>query len=128
MLLIGLACLGTVCYDIYQHPSDPNPDGRGAGTATIRITGTGRFTGEVGTVGAMHAVEGTAPFEFEVAYGRSDYVSVYARLEGPGTAEIRVGCRTVAEGTGHSLVWKPPRSWEDGLPPEGWSRCKGLLG
>jgi hypothetical protein len=117
--------VGIVGYDIYQHPADPHF----VHSATIKISGTGHFEGDVGTSFNAHTVEGRVrqeePFTIEVPYRRSDYVSAYVRWAdgSEGTTKIKVGCRTVAERTAHVLMWKAPRSWEGGIPPKDWSKC-----
>jgi len=126
VLLSLVAVLAAVALDIYQHPADP----RVVGTAAVEVSGTGRFEGTVGAGWGEYAVKGTAPLSIEVPYRRADSVSVYVHPDGGSavTARIRVGCRTVDKGKGHVLIWKVPRSWKEGLPPEGWSRCTHRAG
>src|SRR4051794_40652441 len=113
--------VGIVGYDIYQHPPDPHF----IHSATIKISGTGHFQGDVGTPFNEYTVEGRPPLTIEVPYRRADYVSAYVRWAdgSSGTTKIQVDCRTVAERTAHVVMWKVPRSWEGGLPPKGWSKC-----
>jgi hypothetical protein len=120
--LVGiLVVVLMVGYDIYRLPADP----RVVHTATVKISGTGRFQGTLGTVSNEWAVEGRAPLTVEVPYRRIDYVSADIRMDdgSSGTAKIEVDCKPVAEGTGHVVMWKVPRAWKDGLPPKDWPKC-----
>jgi hypothetical protein len=113
VVLIGIAIVGIVAYDIYLHPPDPEP----AGTATIQILGNDRFTASVGTLGDEHSVKDRAPFTFETDYRYADYVVATINNGGPGTltARIQVKGETVDErqiqsGGRIALMWKAPRS------------------
>jgi hypothetical protein len=120
--LVGILLVVLVVgYDIYRHPADP----RFVHSATVVVSGTGHFQGDVGTAFNLYTLEGSAPLSVEVPYRRADDVSADIRLDekATGAVEIRVGCRTVAEGAGHVLMWKVPRAWKDGLPPKSWSKC-----
>jgi len=120
--LVGILVIVLVVgYDIYRHPPDP----RFVHSATVVVSGTGRFQGDVGTPFNMYTVEGNAPLTVQVPYRRADSVTADIRMgEGAtGAVEIRLGCRTVAEGAGHVIMWKVPRAWKDGLPPKEWSKC-----
>jgi hypothetical protein len=54
MLSSVITIVGIVGYDIYQHPADP----RFVHSATVKISGTGHFQGDVGTPFNAYTVEG----------------------------------------------------------------------
>ncbi len=122
-LLVGIIVVATVAYDIYLHPADPET----VGTATIEISGTTHFRGDVGTVANMHTIEGNGPATVEVPYRRADYVvadieqdsgtveiCAYLVVGRKPSGEVRAECTTVEEGTGTLLMWKVPRQ----VPPK----------
>jgi hypothetical protein len=125
MLVSVSVIVGIVGYDIYQTPPDP----RFVHSATVKISGTGHFQGDVGKPFNAYTVEGNvrkgAPFTIEVPYRRSDYVSAYVRWAdgASGMTKIQVDCRTVDERTAHVVMWKVPRSWKGGIPPKHWGKC-----
>jgi hypothetical protein len=120
VVLVGIIVVGTVAYDIYLHPADPEP----VGTAIIKVSGDARFTGTVGTVRDQHGIRGTTPVALAVPYRKADYV--IAQVNSPETVEAKIYMeyqvtekgktetkqRVVEEGrgTGIVLTWKPPRS------------------
>jgi hypothetical protein len=134
MLLVGIVVVGVVAYDIYLHPADP----QAVGTATIKVSGTSHFEGDVGTVSTTgsntFAIDGRAPVTVEVPFTRADHVLADIELAKPseaGTVEIRAECKTVAkipasEASSEartSLMWKVPRDWQEGEPPKDWPKC-----
>jgi hypothetical protein len=125
-LFVVIVFVGVVGYAIYEAPSDPHF----VYSATIEISGTGHFQGDVGTTFNEYTIKGRvsqgSPITIEVPYRRADYVSAYARWAdgSEGTTKIVVGCKTVAERTTHVVMWKVPRSWEEGIPPKNWLKCK----
>ena len=120
-LLVGVAIVGIVAYDIYLHPAAPKP----VGTAVIKISGTAPFRGDVGTLNryGTHTIEGRAPVTLEVPYGRADYVSaVMERSSGTvaiclkhervtKTFKIVIICTTVEKSSDPDplVMWKAPR-------------------
>jgi hypothetical protein len=110
MLVSVSIIVGIVGYDIYQTPPDPHF----VHSATVKISGTGHFQGEVGTAFNLYTVKGRPPLSIEVPYRRSDYISAYIRWAdgSSGTTKIQIDCRTVDERPDHVVMWKAPRSWE----------------
>jgi hypothetical protein len=105
-LFVAISVVAIVAYDIYRHPHDP----RIAGTATIKISGTAHFQGDVGTVANTYTIEGKAPVTVKVPFRRADYVVAdLEQAEPSGTVEIRDDKgRTVQEGSNTLLMWKAP--------------------
>jgi hypothetical protein len=104
-LFVAISVVAIVAYDIYMHPPDPNP----VGTATIKISGTAHFQGDVGTVANTYTIEGRAPVTVKVPYRRADYV-VADIEQSSGTVEIRDNKgQTVQEGSNTLLMWKASR-------------------
>ena len=108
-LFVGIIVVVTVAYDIYLHPPDP----RIAGTATIKISGTAHFQGDVGTLANTYTIEGRAPVTVKVPYRPADYV-VADIEQSSGTVEIIRNDKghkgqTVQEGSNTLLMWKAPR-------------------
>jgi hypothetical protein len=103
---VAISAVAIVAYDIYLHPPNPRP----AGTATIKISGTAHFQGDVGTLANTYTIEGRAPVTVKVPYRRADYV-VADIEQSSGTVEIirdDTG-QTVQEGSNTLLMWKAPR-------------------
>jgi hypothetical protein len=111
VVLIGVVVIVAISLDIYLHPPDP----RQVGTATVEISGTTRFRGEVGTAGDTLIIEGKAPVSVEVPFARADFV-VAQMEESPGdlspTLKIRVKDRTVAKSSGGLVSWDVPRDFK----------------
>jgi hypothetical protein len=106
-LLVGIVVVAIAGYEIYRHPAEPKE----LGTGTIKISGTARFRGEIGTYyGETHTIEGRAPLTVVLPYKQGDYVS--ADINSPGTlkVEIRVKDRSVEEERGEDvfLLWEAP--------------------
>jgi hypothetical protein len=102
---VAISVVAIVAYDIYLHPPNPRP----AGTATIKISGTAHFQGDVGTLANTYTIEGRAPVTVKVPYRRADYV-VADIEQSSGTVEIRDDKgQTVQEGSNTLLMWKAPR-------------------
>jgi hypothetical protein len=124
VLFIGALVVAVIAYDIYLHPSDPNP----VGTATIEISGTAgiHFQGTVGTQSDEYTLKGRTPVTFKTPYRRADYVTAdISPTEEKGQGTLKVEIRKVVsnakdktvekgqtEATGGRvfLVWKPSRS------------------
>jgi hypothetical protein len=118
VLLVGVAVVAAVAWDLYVHPPDPDP----VGTAIIKVSGGSRFTGTVGTVRDQHGIRGTTAVALTVPYRKADYVM--AEVNGPEAVEARIYVeyevreegetltrrRMVKEGSGTGIVlaWKPP--------------------
>jgi hypothetical protein len=117
MLAVCFVVVGTVGFDIYQHPPGENI----VGTAKVTISGNGRFEADVGTIERQYPISGTAPATIGVPYTRSDDLVANVK-RAPGTVTIRVGCRTVAKGGEEILMWKIPRNWDRGVPRD-FSKC-----
>ena len=111
-----------VIYDIHQTPPEPYF----VYAARIEISGTGQFEGDFGTPFNAYTIHGRvsqgSPVTIDVPYRHADWVSATMRWAdgASGTTKIQVGCHTVAERTGHVVMWKVPRSWEGGVPPKWW--------
>jgi hypothetical protein len=126
MLVVGVVVVGVVAYDIYLHPADP----QAVGTATIKLSGTSRFEGDIGAVSTTgsntFAIEGRAPVTVKVPFARADHVVADLGRES-GVVKIRVECKRVAKQeaseAGAALMWKVPRDWQEGEPPKDWPKC-----
>jgi hypothetical protein len=133
MFVVGVV-VGAVAYDIYLHPAGP----QAVGTATIKMSGTSHFEGNVGTVSTTsdhtHTIEASVPAKVKVNFARADHVVAdieQAKPSEAGTVEIRAECTTVAKspaseaasGARTSLLWKVPREWQEGEPPKDWPKC-----
>jgi hypothetical protein len=105
VLLVGAVAVGAVALDIYLHPPGPEQ----VGTATIAISGTGRFSGVVGTDRTNYTIEAEAPATLKVPYSLAEYVIADVEQQS-GVVKIRVNKRVVAKGANGLLVWKPPRT------------------
>jgi hypothetical protein len=125
-LVTAIVFFGIVGYDIYQTPPEPFL----VYAATIVISGTGHFQGDVGTPFNEYTIHGRvsqcSPITIDVPYRRADYISAYVRWSdgASGTTKIQVDCKIVApQRTAHVVMWKVPRSWEGGIPPKRFSKC-----
>jgi hypothetical protein len=110
-VFVGVIVVAAVGYDIYLHPAEPQPLEK---PAVIEISGTGRFHGVVGTTrrGGTYTIEGGAPATVKVPYALADFVVANVELPSgseAGNVKIRVKGKTVKEGAGTLLVWRPPR-------------------
>jgi hypothetical protein len=105
VLFVGAITVGFIALDIYLHP----PGHEEVGTATIHISGEGRFSGIVGTDSTNYTIEATSPATVKVPYSLEDYVVADVKQDS-GAVEIRVNKETVEKGANTMLVWKPPRS------------------
>ena len=132
MLVVGVVVVAAVAYDIYLHPAGP----QAVGTATIKVSGTLHFEGDVGTVSTTgsntFAIEARAPVTLKVPFRRADHVVAdieHAKPSEAGTVAIRAECKTVAKSPAGasaartSLMWKVPREWREGEPPKDWPKC-----
>jgi hypothetical protein len=106
-ILIGVIVVAVAGYEIYRHPAEAKQ----LGTATIKIKGTARFQGEIGTnYGETRTYEATAPFTVELPYTQADYVSVSINSPGTLKVEIWIDKRIVEEERGEDvlLFWEAP--------------------
>jgi hypothetical protein len=105
VLFVGAITVGFIALDIYLHP----PGAEEVGTATIHISGEGRFSGIVGADSTNYTIEAISPATVKVPYSLEDYVVADVKQDS-GAVEIRVNKETVEKGANTMLVRKPLRS------------------